>query len=370
MTAATRLRTGFGRETGMSLVELMVGMMVGLIGIVIIAHLYITNEQYKRSTEGAGTAQANGAVALYTLERDIRMAGFGFNNANALGCTCVGAGCSPIQYYYSGSYSSPPAPAGPGALPPFTMVPVKITETAGAPDQIAVLYSTSDQRALPTTLSSTMPSPSAILTANGALGYNANDLIIVANGSTCALMQITSVTASQIQHNSGASNWNPPGGGSLLPAFTSGSYVFDLGTPRWRTYSVANSALQLTESMQDPSVAPTTYNLVDNVVDLQAQYGKDTNNDGTVDVWDTTDPTTSAGWMQIIAIRVGVLAQSPNYVRPSVLGGNCDATTTANAPTWAGGAFTLDFATATSQARCYKYRVFDTIVPLRNIIWK
>ena len=44
---SARLRT---RESGMSLVELMVGMAVGLIGIVIIAHLYVTNEKYKRST--------------------------------------------------------------------------------------------------------------------------------------------------------------------------------------------------------------------------------------------------------------------------------------------------------------------------------
>ena len=57
------------RQTGLSLVELMVGMLVGLIGIIIISHLYITNEQYKRSTTGSGAAQVNGAVALYTIER-------------------------------------------------------------------------------------------------------------------------------------------------------------------------------------------------------------------------------------------------------------------------------------------------------------
>jgi len=31
-------------QAGMSLVELMVGMLVGLIGIIIIAHLYVTND--------------------------------------------------------------------------------------------------------------------------------------------------------------------------------------------------------------------------------------------------------------------------------------------------------------------------------------
>ena len=56
---------GRARQSGMSLVELMVGMAIGLIGITIITHLYLVNEKYKRSTTGSGTAQVNGAIALY-----------------------------------------------------------------------------------------------------------------------------------------------------------------------------------------------------------------------------------------------------------------------------------------------------------------
>ena len=114
-------RRALNREAGMSLVELMVAMLIGLIGIVIITHLYVTNDQYKRSTTGAGTAQVNGAVALYTLEREIRMAGYGINHSEALNCTCVAPLCSPLQYWYktntSTNSSFPPAPAAAGALP-------------------------------------------------------------------------------------------------------------------------------------------------------------------------------------------------------------------------------------------------------------
>ena len=85
------------RTAGMSLVELMVAMVIGLIGIVIITHLYLVNENYKRSTTGSGEAQVNGAIALFTLERDVRMSGYGFAHSGALGCTCAGAGCSPVQ---------------------------------------------------------------------------------------------------------------------------------------------------------------------------------------------------------------------------------------------------------------------------------
>lgn len=374
MTTAAHIRSKGRSEAGMSLVELMVGMMVGLIGIVIIAHLYITNEQYKRSTTGAGTAQANGAIALYTLERDIRMAGYGFNNPNAFGCTCAGAGCSPVQYYYSGTYSSPPGPS-PSTLPPAEVVPVKITKTAGAPDKVTVLYGTADIRALPTYTTIKMGNPWAVISVDGVAGYNKDDIIFIANGSTCALMQITGAGGSTIAHGAG-SPWNAPTGTSLLPAFDPKSYVFDLGAPKWRTYSVTNKALRMTESMPNPS-APTSYDLVDNIVDLRALYGNDTTAtpDGTVDVWSASPPATADKWTRVIAIKIGVLSQSPNYVKPSVVGGNCDATTAAPKfadDTNAGTTIYFDapdFTTATSQARCYKYRTFTTVVPLRNIIW-
>jgi type IV pilus assembly protein PilW len=63
-----------------------------------------------------------------------------------------------------------------------------------------------------------------------------------------------------------------------------------------------------------------------------------------------------------------MLARIGNYEKPAS-GANCDATTAA--PTWTGGSFpAVDIATVTSQDRCYRYRVFETTVPLRNMIWR
>ena len=351
------------RQSGMSLVELMVAMLVGLIGIIIITHLYLTNEEYKRSTTGAGTAQVNGAVALYTMERDIRMAGFGLNHSGALGC-------SSVQYYRDGAYSSPPGPAG-GALPSLAFVPVLITETAGAADNITLLFGNAPERALPGTLSESMPQPSSEYKVDGTAGFALNDLVLVAQGSTCMMTQITQVqtAASHLQHNPD-SLWNPVGGTSLLPKFTAGANLFNLGNPTWRTYSIAGNRLQVSEVLMFITAGATPQQLVDDIVDLQAQYGQDANNDGVVAAteWTSTSPTTAVGWQQVLAVRLAVLARSPSYVKP-MAGADCDATTAQ--PTWAGGSFAVkDFATATSQDRCYKYRVFETTIPLRNMIWR
>jgi type IV pilus assembly protein PilW len=65
---------------------------------------------------------------------------------------------------------------------------------------------------------------------------------------------------------------------------------------------------------------------------------------------------------------MGVLARIGVFEKPTS-GSNCDATTTARI--WSGGTFTkLDVTTTTSEDRCYRYRVFETTIPLRNMIWR
>ena len=369
------------RQAGMSLIELMVGMAVGLIGITIITHLYITNEKYKRSTSGSGTAQVNGAIALYTLERDVRMAGFGLNHSGALGCSCdttANPNCSPVQYYYNGGYSTPPGSSS-TPLPPLTFAPVVIVETANQPDAITLLYGNDPERMLPGKLTETMPQPSSEFKVDGTAGYTINDMVLVTNGSTCMMTQITQVqdAASHLQHNPGTSAWNPAGGGSLLPGFPAGANLFNLGQPIWRTYSVASSRLTLQEILTGAVVGAAPLALMDDIVDLQAQYGKAVAVEGIVDTWDTVRPTTGDQWKQVLALRIAVLARSQNYERPETPGGDCTATVPGNAPTWGGGqsfpvlaAPLTGLAVGTSQLRCYKYRVFETVVPLRNMIWR
>jgi type IV pilus assembly protein PilW len=369
------------RQRGLSLVELMVGMAVGLIGITIITHLYITNEKYKRSTTGSGQAQVNGAIALYTLERDIRMAGFGLNHSGALGCSCDTAtfpACSPLQYWKSGTYSAPT-----GARPALRFVPVLITETANQPDSVTVLYGNGPDRMLPSSLSESMTGAGTPFKVDGSVGYcpkrpcpvePTSDMIVVANGATCRLAQITNVVdaASNLEHSGGW--WNPPSGGSL-PTFGAASSVFNLGSPTWRIYSIGSDKLQFSEVLTTYVDGGAATAIIDDIVDLQAQYGKDTNNDDVVDAWNTTLPTTSAEWQQVLAIRVAILSRSQNYERPANAGDPCEATTLANRPKWgAATPPTEDFTRLKAELdvapSCYKHRVFETIIPLRNMIWR
>ena len=357
------------RMSGMSLMEILIAMAIGLIGIVVITQTYLVNENYKRSTTSAGGAQTNGALALFTMERDVRMSGWGVNWSSVLGC-------GGVRWHYNGDYSNPPG----GPLPALTAAPVLITDGGAGADTITILYGTGTERVIPATLSKTMTTSGDPIEVDNPQGFSdtPGDLLLVTQGTTCAMLQVskTLAGAGQLEHMAGVNAPYNPAGGGALPAFTAGAEVFNLGRPVVNTYSIAGNALQLaslftaSSSTVVPAYTPTPFTVVDNIVDLQAEYGKDngaggaTPDDGIVDVYDNVTPVNTVEWQQVLSVRIGVLARSEFFVKPANVGDPCSATTAA--PTWQGGAFNVPGGIPS----CYGYRVFETVVPLRNMIWR
>ncbi len=356
------------RQSGMTMIEILVAVMIGLIGILIITQAYITSDRFNRSTLGEGGAQTNGLLALYSVERDVRTAGYGISDSAAMGC-------NQIYWYFEPNYS---ANIGGGTLPNITLAPVLITRDTTPPVDIepvllTIMYATDAERMMPATISNFNASSSEV-TVDGTAGFRDGDLVLIVGPGGCTLGKVTQVQAGpqKIQLNPGISApYNPPAWGSFPATYAGGDSIMNLGNPVVRSYSIGSGKLQVNDGLLQ-SGAGTTLELVEGIVDLRAQYGHDTNADGTVDSWDSTTPATSAGWTGVLAVRVGVLSRIGNYEKPS--GPNCDATTAA--PAWSGSATAadafnkLDFATVTSQDRCYRYRVFETTIPLRNMIWR
>jgi len=90
-------------------------------------------------------------------------------------------------------------------------------------------------------------------------------------------------------------------------------------------------------------------------------------------------------WESVIAVRVAVVARSALAEKPSGIDGTkCDATTDGTEsptpgpdlrPRWVGGLIDVSASGDPSPAsplywKCYRYRVFETTVPLRNWIWR
>ncbi len=64
-------------QRGMTLIELMVAMVLGLVTTLIVAQVMINADSQNRTTTSGSDAQINGATALYMLSQTIQSAGYG-----------------------------------------------------------------------------------------------------------------------------------------------------------------------------------------------------------------------------------------------------------------------------------------------------
>lgn len=359
-------------QRGVTLIELMVGIVIGLLAVLVISQTMAFSEGQKRSTTSGADAQVNGTLSLYTLERDLKEAGYGLTAVNSsLGCE--------IRSSYKGTTSN------------FTLAPVVITAGAsGAPDTVRVLGSNKENFAVPALIVKDHPANAANFFVNSGVGIADGDFMLavpeVPDASNwCSLFQVTDSKSgggpglgnNQVLHNSGQSDWNNPGGSTIFPAggYNTGSYLLNLGQIINRSYSIsAGLNLQLS-TFASTSGTTTTQDLFPNIVQLQAFYGKDTNADGTVDTYDKVTPTTQAGWTQILTVRIGIVARSTQFEREVVTPSN---------PQWdVGTAMSVSGAVDCGASKCvsikidnlpdwqrYRYKVYETTVPLRNMLWR
>ena len=416
------IRSAQRRESGFSLVELLVAVAIGLIGIIIMLQVFENAEGVRRTTVSGGDAQQNGAIALYSMERDVRNAGMGINEIGLLAPPCNMVG-------YDGARATPNFPPIGNTI---VLAPVQIVPGGNAttPDQINVFYG--GQTLAGTT---TLVAPVAMtatpndLTVNTTFGFRPGDLLLLFQPSlfpapapqNCIFMEVTKVNSNQIVHatgtyplaNSGASvlaRFNPPNfaGLNATMALTysgnklvsnSVTRVYNLGnihdaedfpatqnprTPVYNVYSVANNSLTVANQFVVSGGIATTSAIADNIVHMRADYGLDdgqpagTPGDGVLDRF--LDPAAfnalpTPPWQNIVSIRIAVVARSA-LAEKAGPGTKCDGTTPF--PTWSGASsaargFDLSAMALPGNVAawdCYRYRVFETIVPVRNSIWR
>jgi type IV pilus assembly protein PilW len=347
---------------GLTLIEMLISMTVALVVTLAVYQTFAASEGYRRSATSGGDAVFNGSIGMHTLQRDLRMAGYGLNSTNLLGCRVLAhdEGTDPPRDFT------------------FTLVPVLITQGAGgAPDTIEISYSSTDSVPVPVRLTQALPTPAANYHVDNAFGLEAGQLVIVGEqGLDCILQQVTNTPSQEapgrrdlVLHNSGmyrtpsgamaAARYNKPGG--FGPSYSLDAVIYPIGrAPIVARYSIQNENLMIDPVVQGTAPLPVAAG----IVQLQAQYGRDTTGDGAVDVWDENSPATANDWGGVIAVRLGLVARSAVAERPDA-NGVCN--TTVAAPTWSAGVFDLS---ARADWQCFRYRVFEATVSLRNMIWR
>lgn len=391
-------------QSGFTLIEIMVGVTIALIGMVAMFQIQANWDRQQRSISSGGDAHVAGTISAFHIERDLRNAGMGFGNSSYLGCTVQANDAQRATTAFN-----------------FPLAPVLIVDGAGgAPDQIHVLYGSSSSLASTYTVASTSSTTTA--TGDTRNGLSPGDLVVISVPASptqalgCSMAEITDTTtvadgrtvghgaaaytrsltppatrlAAGTGQCTGAGPWTcavryNPVAGSLnfpaadTPADTTGELRSLGDDPRLNVWAVdtTNKALTLRDRLHNG----TASSVGDGIINLQAQYGLDTNGTGVVDTWTATDPNfvqatgfsaaSSPNWTQLRAIRFALLLRGQDYDK---------AVLTATAPTWSGGAFVMTNVDGTADSgagslgvnnwRNYRYNVFEVTVPLPNLIWR
>lgn len=359
---------------GFSIIELMVGMVIAILSSIVVFQVFSVSERQKRTTTGAADAQSNGAIGFYMMERDIKMAGWGLEGSAMTSCTNL------FTYYEDGGTAGP--------ITDF-FASVSITDGGVAPDILNIKYYGDPAEANVdfslTTLTKTMPQSSAELNVSRTDACKEGDLAFVMQSGNCTLMEITQAQdqALKLQHNPGGTiSYNPTiayQNDNGWPAYTGCAEGSTCSSPASiqcfsklfrRTYRIQDLNLELQEP--DSAKVIQTYQVAPEIIDLQAEYGIAPAGSQQVNEWQPAtgvwaSPLSNANIQRIKAVRVAIVARSAQFEKPDS-DGVCSATSAGMVSTWSTWA-TFDTANYPADWQCYRYKVFETVVPLRNIIW-
>jgi type IV pilus assembly protein PilW len=364
---------------GFSLVEIMVAVAIGLVTILVVTQVLVSSSARKQVSTSTVDAATNSAMALYAVEHDGKNAGYGISSVRGtLGC---------LVKYQNGT----------NAASSFPLLPVVITKGAGgASDTIRFMASSKNGITLPTRIAVDHAQNANNFYVDSDVGAQEGDLMIAATATLdtsatptrwCTLFAATAPPAgsgTNIVWNDSTNPWNS--NNTLMPAngYLIGDYLINLGTFVDHTYSIntVTNHLQLSDYDWVNNI-PSMQDIYPNIVQLQAVYGLDTDGDNVVDTWTDTSPTTPVGWQQVRALRVAVVAQGremdPDIVTldGAVAASTCDSQTPHPAaicwkpdPNANGVKIDVNINNANPNWQHYRYRVIETTIPLRNLVWQ
>lgn len=379
------------RQRGFSLVELMVSVVIGMLALMFALRLVASSQGAQRAGIGGSDSMQNGMTAMFSMSRDASQAGFGLNDPIATGCDTLLPASADFAL----------APALNGSVTVHPLGPVVIESNGQAPDRITFYSGSSMGGTGSVRTLSDYDGGTSLVIDRAPFGFAEGDVILVAPeaGGQCALAQLSanpnlaSGSNKTLQFAQG-SNY-PFNSGQLTTNFQGGATrVFDLGptsTLNFHSWSVDGGILKLSATNIAGS-GQTPVSVADNIVSIKAQYGFDTRT-GTaytpdkgmvVTQWSSTminaDGNSAAGsagdYARIAAVRIAVVARS----KAPESGGSSGCTATTAAPVVfaadsgdaAAAPVTVNVAVSGDPVdwHCYHYRVFETIVPLRNFGWR
>ena len=287
----------FSHQTGLTLVELMVALAIGFVGVASVGYLYVGSQQSFRIQDSMSTIQENSRFALDTMSQGIRMAGYaGCGNLSSVALNNITA--NPQVVTPGGATGIQVFPAGSGWT-----VPTGYVRVAG--DVLRLSYASSAG----VTVTGNMANYTANIQINGnPSGFTAGSVLMVSDCQNADLFVTTGVSSSSgtvtIAHASNANTSNtlstlyglssPP---AQVYSFLQTDYFVGCPTASW-----SGGACSVPEALYQVINNGTPLALVDDVENMYFLLG---NGPNAVTGYLTAANVTN--WANVLSVQVHLL---------------------------------------------------------------
>jgi type IV pilus assembly protein PilW len=322
-----------GRESGVTLVELMIAMMLGLVLTAGMIRVFTGNRETYAFNDGLSRVQENARFALDRITQSARMAGYRGCLAD-VAVTNNLAAPNPLRddlavamrghdfngtgdgQLYAAAATDPAPLANAGAWTPA--LPAELANPAlvvPGSDVLVVRYASGDAAPLVAPFSDALQ-----LTVAAPTNFQTGQLLVVTDCQRASIFQLTGIVAA---------------GGNLNLSHGAGGFVPGNGAAAWgpnQTYGLASEVARLEAVAyyvgRGESNAPSLFQLrsqrtgattsqfvaeelVEGIDTMQVRYGIDTDNDRQVNVWQTADVVEAANnWASVLSVEITLLARS------------------------------------------------------------
>jgi type IV pilus assembly protein PilW len=319
------------RQTGLSLIELMIAMLVGLILIAGVISVFLSSRKSYSINTAVGQIQEHGRFALDFIRHDTRMAGYlscgvsGLNYASQLNPSAAlpyNFSNSILGFEYNGTAPAAtyaitaenPAPVAWGNWTP-SLDPSLPTSGAGyaIPGSDVLVMSMSQGGMSPGYVTSVNPTDFMVKPDPGVTSGN---ILVVSNCVNTVIVQASgtpTIVAGGADIPASTGGLAPGNAIASIPPSLVGAQVGTAVVTAFYVGESADGTPALFQATTDASLASgfQLQELVPGVENMQVLYGVDVTGAGAPNEYDTADVVTAKGlWRNVASIRVALLLRS------------------------------------------------------------
>ncbi|WP_078084496.1 PilW family protein [Microbulbifer mangrovi] len=308
-------------QKGISLVELMISVTIGLILMTGVVQLFLSSRTTFSTQQALARVQESGRLAMEFLAQDIRMAGYMGCMSRNMSFTNTLNDADDLKYDFE---------SGIEALDNVTTIPTGYPADIVAGTDVLVVRGATGNGVDVTQNNngSQLFAENTGVTASCGEGLDSfsglceHDILVVSDCTKARVFQVLNLSSTggateiNVVHSSGGGNDMVPGnadsswGGQSDPDenFGTDSEIIKMNTT---VYYIRNNGTSGQPSLWQRVNSGDAQELLQGVEDMQLLYGRDTSGDGVPDSYQTaTAINTANAWEDVASVRVQLLVQS------------------------------------------------------------